>query len=86
MITPISAIAQQGIERSLADASRAAQAIVERGPSSNEEAAADEVGLRDDQFVRGIVDLTKAQTSLEANVAVFRTADELTGTLLDILA
>ena len=86
MVTPVSSLSQQGIERAFADAARAAQSLVERGPSSEDGARPSETGLRDDQFVRGIVDLKKAETSLKANVAVFRTADELTGTLLDILS
>ena len=36
--------------------------------------------------VRDIVDRIEAKTAVKANIAVIRTADRMTGTLLDMLA
>jgi hypothetical protein len=85
MMSPTSVHAYQGMQRAFAEAARAAETIVS-GFAAAETGAASKAGLRGDQVVRAMVDLTRAKTAAKANAKVLRTADEMTGSLLDILA
>jgi hypothetical protein len=85
MMSQASAYAAQGMQRAFADAARAAETIVS-GFAATDPTPAAKSGLRGDQVVRAMVDLTRAKTAAKASAKVFRTADDMTGTLLDILA
>jgi hypothetical protein len=82
MISAASAYAHTGIERAFADAARAAKNVMQ-GFTPDE---AGDSTLRDDQVVRALMDLNRAKHALNANAAVLRTDQRMTGTLLDILA
>lgn len=93
MITGISVNAIQGVQSAFADAARAGQEIV-RGysqpttqpPTTEEPTTEAPAEFDSDQMVKAVVDLIRAETSLKANAAMLRTADEMTGTVLDIVA
>ncbi len=69
------AIAQYGL---IAAAGRFAQ--------SAEKVAAMSVGGMDIDLVREVVDMKLAEAGVSANAAVLRTADQMQGVVLDILA
>ena len=70
----VSAISQaaQGLDAGLDRVSRAADRIARNGA--------------DDDLAGNMVDMLKSRHHVRANVAVVRTADEMIGTLLDVLA
>ena len=70
----VSAISQaaQGLDAGLDGVSRAADRIARNGAH--------------DDLAGNMVDMLKARHHARANVAVVRTADEMIGTLLDVLA
>jgi len=84
MMSPASAYAAQGMERAFADAARAADAFVS-SLAAKESGAASKAGLRGDQVVRAVTDLNRAKRAVKANARVYAAADEMAGSLLDIL-
>ena len=70
----VSAISQaaQSLDAAFDRVSRAADRIARNGA--------------DDDLAANVVDMLKARQHVRANVAVVRTADEMIGTLLDVLA
>lgn len=83
-MTPVSLNAYAGVQRAFATATQAARDLSTAfvAPASSGGAAS----VRTDRTVNAIIKLNEAETSLKANVAVARTADRMTGTLLDLLA
>jgi len=57
-----------------------------RFAQSAEKVAAMNVGGMDIDLVREVVDMKLAEAGVSANAAVLRTADQMTGVVLDILA
>jgi len=88
MITGISVNAIQGMQSAFADAARAGQEIVRGYSRSNTPTptTGTPTAFDSDQMVKAVVDLISAETSLKANAAMLRTANEMTGTVLDIVA
>jgi hypothetical protein len=86
MMSPASVNAYQGMQRAFSDAARAAETIVSGFAATENGSASKSSGLRGDQTVRAMIELGRAKTAAKASAKVFLTADEMTGTLLDILA
>ncbi|MCG8441098.1 MAG: hypothetical protein MI723_04735 [Caulobacterales bacterium] len=76
-----------GLHAAYADAGQAARDVLEgtRPPPTDPRAAASSAA-RSDQAVAGVVGLVEAELQLDAAAAVARTADQMTGSLIDILA
>ena len=72
MISGISGIGSSyaGVERALTRFDKAAQ----------------EIARPEGDLVKGTVEMTEAKATFEANLAVIKTADEMKGTLIDIVA
>ena len=85
MINPAAPYAAQGINRAFEDVAKAANSLVASFAGETDDEAS-ELDLRADQTVQSIVDLSKAETAAKASIAAFKTSDETTGALLDILA
>jgi hypothetical protein len=85
MMSPASIHAYQGVQRAFADAGRAAETIVS-GFAPVDPAAPAKSGLRGDQVVRAMVDLTRAKTAAKASAKLLHADREMTGSLIDILA
>jgi hypothetical protein len=72
MVSSIHAAALSGIDARVQSFERAASRIARGGPDEN--------------LARDLVETMVARTGVAANVAVLRTADEMVGTLIDVVA
>ncbi len=83
MMSPVSVHAPVGLERSIAEAARAAAAAV-FGYGGKDPSGRPAPGLRSDQRVATAAEVAKANPAGKASGRKFRKGDKMAGTLLDI--
>ena len=77
----VSSIALQGLEQASAQVDAAASRIASAGSSSGNPVPTDTVSLSEE-----MVALMSAKTAFSANVAVFKTAEQLQQSVLNVVA